>query len=49
MIIPKKAGTVTSKDVSESTRKRNTTIWENSSVTTERTDRPARLYDDKRR
>ena len=43
MRIPKNDGTVTSKDVSESTKKRNTIIWENNSLTTERTDKPARL------
>ena len=43
MRMPKNDGTVTSNDVSESTKKRNTIIWENNSLTTDRTDKPARL------
>ena len=43
------AGTDTNRDVSESTRKRNTMICEKSSVTTERTESPARdLFPDQK-
>ena len=41
--MPKKAGTVTNKEVSDSTRKRKTIVWEKSSETTDLVDKPARL------
>ena len=40
MMMAQKAGIETSKEVSESTRKRNTMICEKNSTTTDRTERP---------